>query len=85
MRSLVQAVALFMQAISAALGEAFVSLSADPLLVWNYGVMAVLAFIAGTIFFFQFRQLDREEDQLNELPEGKLASESDEERVQKTG
>lgn len=36
MRSLVMAVFLFMSALSSAIGEAFVSLSADPLLVWNY-------------------------------------------------
>lgn len=72
MRSMVQAIALFMTAISSALGEAFVSLSADPLLVWNYGAMAVLAFIAGCIFWIQFRSLDHEEDELNELPEGKM-------------
>ncbi|KAH8805959.1 Ptr2 peptide transporter, partial [Xylogone sp. PMI_703] len=62
MRSMVQAVALFMSAISAAIGEAFVSLSADPLLVWNYGSMAVLSFIGGVIFWFQYQQLDREDD-----------------------
>lgn len=41
MRSLVMSVALFTSAISAALGEAFVPISADPNLVWNYGSMAV--------------------------------------------
>lgn len=70
MRSLVMSVFLFMSAVSAALGEAFVALSEDPLLVWNYGVMAVLAFVAGTIFWFQYRHLDAEEDKLNELQEG---------------
>lgn len=63
---------LFMNAISAAIGEAFVSLSADPLLVWNYGVMGVLAFIGGTCFWMQYRGLDREEDHLNMLPTGRL-------------
>lgn len=72
MRSMVQAVALFATAFSAAIGEAFVSVSADPLLVWNYGSMAVLAFVTGTIFWLQFRGLDAAEDVLNELPEGKL-------------
>ena len=70
MRSLVMAFNLFMNAFSAALGEAFVSLSADPLLVWNYGVMAVLSFIGGTCFWLQYRQLDRDEDKLNMLPTG---------------
>lgn len=70
MRSLVMSVNLFTTAIAAAIGEAFVSLSADPLLVWNYGVMAVLSFIGGTCFWIQFRQLDRDEDKLNMLPVG---------------
>ncbi|RPD65524.1 oligopeptide transporter [Lentinus tigrinus ALCF2SS1-7] len=75
MRSLVMSVFLFMSAISAAIGEAFVALSSDPLLVWNYGVMAVLAFVAGTIFWIQYRHLDSEEDELNDLQEGHFDSE----------
>jgi len=70
MRSLVMAIFLFMSAISSALGEAFVSLSADPLLVWNYGVMAVLAGITGIVFWFYVRKLDAQEDRLNNLGEG---------------
>jgi len=80
MRSMVQAIALFTAAVSSALGEAFVSISADPLLVWNYGSMAVLAFIAGCIFWVQFRGLDKEEDELNELPVGKFYASEDEEK-----
>lgn len=79
------AVNLFMSAISAAIGEAFVSLSADPLLVWNYGVMGVLAFIGGVCFWFQYRTLDHEEDHLNMLPTGHLnAHNKDVEDVQPT-
>jgi len=70
MRSLVMACFLFMSAISSAIGEAFVSLSADPLLVWNYGVMAVLAGVSGVIFWFQYRSLDKAEDDLNAIGEG---------------
>ena len=70
MRSLVMAVFLFMTALSSAIGEAFVSLSADPLLVWNYGVMAVLAAISGCLFWYQCRTLDKQEDELNNLAEG---------------
>ncbi|KAK2019695.1 POT family protein [Colletotrichum eremochloae] len=72
MRSMVQAVALFMAAISAAIGQAFTPLSTDPYLVWNYGIVAVLAAVAGVIFWIQFRDLDQEEDELNELPEGHI-------------
>ncbi|KAI0339306.1 oligopeptide transporter [Trametopsis cervina] len=70
MRSLVMGVYLFASAISSALGEAFVSLSADPLLVWNYGAMGVLAFVSGIIFWFQFKHLDEEEDELNAIGPG---------------
>jgi POT family proton-dependent oligopeptide transporter len=74
MRSLVAAFALFMTAISAAIGEAFVPLSTDPLLVWNYGSMAVLSFVAGVCFWFYYRQLDRDEDKLNMLPTGHMGT-----------
>ena len=70
MRSMVQAAALFMVAFSSALGQAFVSLSEDPLLIWNYSLVAILSFIAGIIFLIQFWSLDKEEDKLNELPAG---------------
>ncbi|KAF8148069.1 peptide transporter PTR2A [Crassisporium funariophilum] len=72
MRSLVMSIFLFMSALSSALGEAFVSLSADPLLVWNYGVMGVLALLAGFIFWFSVRDLDAREDELNNIPTGQV-------------
>ena len=72
MRSLVQAFALFMSAISAAIGEAFVALSADPLLFWNCGTMAALSLFRGTLFYIQDRQLDEDDDRLNMFPTGNL-------------
>ena len=74
MRSMVQAVALFMTAIANAIGEAMVPLSTDPLLVWNYGSFAVIAFLAGIGFWFSFRHLDAEEDNLNNLPTGHVGT-----------
>lgn len=74
MRSLVMGVFLFMSAIASAIGEAFVSLSTDPLLVWNYGVMGVIAFVSGIIFWIQFRHLDQEEESLNDIQEGHIVS-----------
>lgn len=74
MRSLVMAFNLFMSAIAAALGEAFVYLANDPLLVWNYGVAAVLSFLGGVGFWFTYRKLDRDEDRLNTLPTGHLGT-----------
>ncbi|KAJ5108039.1 hypothetical protein N7456_004714 [Penicillium angulare] len=70
MRSLIQAIALFANAISAAIAEALNRLSSDPLLIWNYGVFAVLAGLGGVFFIWQFWGLDKEEDELNNLPEG---------------
>lgn len=46
------------------------ALSTDPLLVWNYGTMAVLALIAGVLFWFIFQDLDAREDELNQIPAG---------------
>jgi POT family proton-dependent oligopeptide transporter len=46
------------------------ALSADPLLVWNYGVMAVLAFVTGVVFWWSVSDLDAKEDELNDLAAG---------------
>ncbi|KAJ9602128.1 hypothetical protein H2200_013488 [Cladophialophora chaetospira] len=81
MRSLVQAVALFTNAISAAIAEALNRLSGDPLLVWNYGVFAVLSFVGGCLFIWQFWALDKAEDELNLLPEGQVVAQKDVEEV----
>ncbi|KAK4113620.1 peptide transporter-like protein [Canariomyces notabilis] len=75
MRSMVQSIALFMNAISSAIGFALVPLADDPLLIWNYAVVAIAATIGGTLFWIQFRHLDKEEDKLNMLPKGEFASE----------
>ncbi|KAG6373326.1 POT family-domain-containing protein [Boletus reticuloceps] len=72
MRSLVMSLFLFTTSFSAALGEAWVSLSIDPLLVWNYGSIAVLAGVTGIIFWLSVRKLDKEEDTLNNLTEGQF-------------
>ncbi|KAJ5432381.1 peptide transporter ptr2 [Penicillium daleae] len=65
------AVALFTNAISAAIGQALVGLSADPLLVWNYAIVAILAFAGCVGFWLTNFKLDQEEDKLNMLPQSK--------------
>ncbi|KAL4063881.1 POT family-domain-containing protein [Scleroderma yunnanense] len=75
MRSLVMSVYLFMNALAAAIGEAFVSLSADPLLIWNYASIAIISAVAGSVFWIIFRKLDAEEDGLNNLAQGYLGKE----------
>ncbi|KAG2034676.1 POT family-domain-containing protein [Suillus americanus] len=75
MRSLVMSAFLFTSAVSAAIGEAFVSLSLDPLLVWNYAVSAILAGVGGVLFWIAVRKLDKEEDKLNNLANGHFVEE----------
>ncbi|KKY27564.1 putative oligopeptide transporter [Phaeomoniella chlamydospora] len=69
MRSLVMGFYLFTSAISAALTQAFVGLSADPLLVWLYGSVAIIAGIGGVMFWVFFRGWDKDEEKMNLLPE----------------
>jgi POT family proton-dependent oligopeptide transporter len=69
MKSLVFGFYQFTSAISAALGQAFVSLSEDPLLIWNYGSVAIIAFVGGCFFWYFFRNWDAQEEHLNLLPE----------------
>ncbi|KAF9698029.1 hypothetical protein EKO04_004040 [Ascochyta lentis] len=74
MRSLVMAVQLFTTAFSAALAQAFTPLTVDPLVVWNYGAVAIISFATGVLFWIAYRKMDKEEDQLNMLPTGHLGT-----------
>ncbi|KAH6621968.1 peptide transporter PTR2-A [Boeremia exigua] len=74
MRSLVMAVQLSTTSISAALAQAFTPLTVDPLVVWNYGGVAIISFVTGILFWFSYRSMDKEEDQLNLLPTGHLGN-----------
>lgn len=65
MRSIVMAIGSFTTAVAAAIGEAFVALSANPLFVVNYGVFAGLSFVGGILFWFFFYKIDRKQDELN--------------------
>jgi len=72
MRSTVQGLALLTSAISSALGQALVGLSEDPLLVWNYGSVSVIAALGGLGFWFTFRKADKDENKLNNLKASKF-------------
>lgn len=67
MKSLIMSVNLFMSAFASAVGQAFTPLSGDPLLVWNYTVIACIAFVGGIGFYFTFYYLHAEEDKLNSM------------------
>ncbi|CAG8971246.1 hypothetical protein HYALB_00001412 [Hymenoscyphus albidus] len=84
MRSSIQAFSLFMNAISSALSQALVALAEDPLLVWNYGVVAVIAAIGGILFYVDNMKIDKEEDALNQLGPAKFDGEFVQEVNRKT-
>ncbi|PLB43648.1 MFS peptide transporter, putative [Aspergillus steynii IBT 23096] len=69
MKSLVQSLFLFMNAISSAIQQGLTALSTDPLLIWNYGFVAVLAFVGGNLFYLTHYKLDQQEDELNQIEE----------------
>lgn len=77
MRSLVTAIFLFMTAFSSAISQALVALAEDPLLVWNYGVVAILAALGGIGFWFSHRGLDKQEDALNAIPVSAVGGDGD--------
>ena len=56
--------------ISLALTCVHLLISSCRLLVWNYGVMGVLAFIGGILFWATFYKLDRQEEALNNIETG---------------
>lgn len=60
----------FAQAFSSAIGQAFVALAEDPLLVWLYTTIAIISALGGVGFWFTFAKLDAEEDELNAIGEG---------------
>lgn len=77
---------LVQNAFSAAIGQALLPLADDPLLIWNYAVVAILAFLGGLGFWFTWRSLDAREDELNMLQAsqyvGRKGSIVDDEKMQ---
>ncbi|KAI2631326.1 PTR2-domain-containing protein [Hypomontagnella submonticulosa] len=69
MRGVVTGLFWFAQAFSAAIGQAFVPLAADPYLVWLYMTIAIISLLGGIGFWLSFAKLDREEEALNALPD----------------
>jgi proton-dependent oligopeptide transporter, POT family len=62
MRSIILAIFMLLNAGANVIGEGFLWLAKDPLLVWNYGVMGTVAFVAGGLFFWCNKHDDDRED-----------------------
>lgn len=60
MKGLVVAIFLFMQALSSAIGEILLPVTADPWLVWIWGAPAVALALQTIVFWFRFRHLNKE-------------------------
>lgn len=56
-----------MNAISSAIQQGLTAISDDPLLIWNYGFVSILAFVGGNLFYLTHYRLDTEEDELNRI------------------
>ncbi|KIW67394.1 hypothetical protein PV04_06653 [Phialophora macrospora] len=69
MRSFVTGLYWFTNAFSSAIAQAFVPLAVDPLFTWLYTSIACISFVGMVLFWMCFRNLDKEEDALNALPE----------------
>lgn len=74
MRSFVTGMFWFTHAFSSAIAQAFVPLADDPLLVWLYTAIAIVTFFGWIGFWWTFRALDKENDDLDKLPEGEFQS-----------
>ncbi|KAK6532044.1 hypothetical protein TWF694_003207 [Orbilia ellipsospora] len=67
MRSFVQAMFLLTYAFGAAISEALSPTAKDPLILWMYAGISIAALVAGWVFWFCFRGLNKLEDEMNEL------------------
>ncbi|RDW85217.1 MFS general substrate transporter-21 [Coleophoma cylindrospora] len=85
MRGLVSAINLFASAIAYAVGLACSSVIKDPFLTWDFGAPAIIGAISCAIFYWFFRDLDKEEYTLSQNDDRHLAETTGEKVVSETG
>ncbi|KAF2430342.1 MFS general substrate transporter [Tothia fuscella] len=61
MRGLVSAINLFSTAVAYALGLAFAGIVRDPFLTWVFGIPTILGAISTAVFWWLYRDIDKEE------------------------
>lgn len=69
MRGLVSALNLFTQAIAYAVGLACAAVIQDPYLTWDFGAPAIIGGIMMVVFYFTYRDIDKEEYRLSQNDE----------------
>jgi dipeptide/tripeptide permease len=65
MRGLLTGIFLFMNAMSAAIGEILIPVTKDPFLIWIWAAPAVALFMQTIIFWFRFRHMNNDEFMLD--------------------
>ncbi|KAG6864441.1 hypothetical protein C0991_009499 [Blastosporella zonata] len=70
MKSVVMAFSQFQTALSSALNFTLTAVNVENKFVWLFASFAITAWITGTVFFFTFRNLDRQEAELNAIGQG---------------
>ncbi|CAZ83983.1 unnamed protein product [Tuber melanosporum] len=67
MKSVVTSVYFFHNAIAAVIGISLTPVNKDPEILWTYASVASGAAVAGIIFWFSFRHLNEQEDEMMDL------------------
>ncbi|PFH45167.1 hypothetical protein AMATHDRAFT_71950 [Amanita thiersii Skay4041] len=70
MKSVVMAFAQFQNALSSALNFALIPVNVEHRFTWLFGSFAIAAWCFGALFFLIFRELDKQEAQLNAIGQG---------------
>jgi dipeptide/tripeptide permease len=87
MRGLVSALNLFNSAIAYAIGLATSAVVRDPYLTWDFGGPTIISLVATVVFYWLFRDIDKEEYRLSHNDDYELelnAQSSTSEKVEKT-
>jgi proton-dependent oligopeptide transporter, POT family len=65
--TIVLSLMLFTSALGSVFDQAFVPLSKNPLFIWIYIIVAIIAAVAAILFWILFGHYNKEEDEMNSL------------------
>lgn len=67
MKSFVQSIYLFTNALGSALNEALIPVLVDPKILWMYAGISIFTACTAVVFFFLFRHYDAQEEKMYDL------------------